>query len=481
MIPNVTKKGTSFKGAAAYYFHDKQAQTQDRIEFTHTINLATDNPDMAAKMMAYTAMHQSEIKQAAGGVAKGRKLTQPVYAFSLAWHPTQTPSREHMIETGFGSLEILGLVEHEAVMVAHNDEEHKHLHIIVNRVHPENGIAAKLSNDRLKLSKWAEDYERKQGEILCHQRVENNKRRKNEFVKHRENQNKAEYHRWQRQKTKEAVEKRQEEEKHLSSLHKKQRDDLYESKTARINKRLSEIREENRPIWASLYRQQDHERVELRNASHSALGRLHYYIKNRDRDPAIKRPTLSGSFKSILGNEHLYTALHKRHERERKVFASNVSARKSEAYGQSNVEYFKQYDLLKNAQHDNHHIMSERHSRESKKRASDIASGKLKEEFDRKKKAQEFRDTYNISAEGKFPDVKSEFNKDIDSRVLRYMKQQEERGSNDNEKNDSGVKKEFNKDIDFRVLRYMKQQEEDKERDKAQESSKDRDFDREPD
>ena len=84
MVPKATKKGRSFKGAALYYLHDKGALTDERVAFTHTLNLATDDPHMAARMMAYTAMHQSQIKQAAGEVATGRKLTLPVYVYSLA-------------------------------------------------------------------------------------------------------------------------------------------------------------------------------------------------------------------------------------------------------------------------------------------------------------------------------------------------------------------------------------------------------------
>ena len=48
------------------------------------------------------------------------------------------------------------------------------MHVIVNRVHPATGKAATLSNSKLKLSQWAEAYERGRGKILCPQRVENN-------------------------------------------------------------------------------------------------------------------------------------------------------------------------------------------------------------------------------------------------------------------------------------------------------------------
>ncbi len=58
------------------------------------------------------------------------------------------------------------------------------MHVVVNRVHPETGKAATLSNSKLVLSKWAQEYEQQQGQIVCPQRVENNARRmKGEFVR----------------------------------------------------------------------------------------------------------------------------------------------------------------------------------------------------------------------------------------------------------------------------------------------------------
>ena len=72
------------------------------------------------------------------------------------------------------SLETMGLSDRQAVMIAHRDTEHPHVHVVVNRVSVEDGRAAKLGNSYLKLSRWAERYEREQGRIRCPQRVENN-------------------------------------------------------------------------------------------------------------------------------------------------------------------------------------------------------------------------------------------------------------------------------------------------------------------
>ena len=65
---------------------------------------------------------------------------------------------------------------HQALIVSHRDGQ-PHVHVIANRVGPESGKAAGLSRSKLKLSKWAERYEREQGKIRCPERERNNRRR----------------------------------------------------------------------------------------------------------------------------------------------------------------------------------------------------------------------------------------------------------------------------------------------------------------
>ena len=62
MVPTTAKSGRSFKGAVMYYTHDKKALTSDRVVCSHTMNLATDDTELAAKMMACTHIHQRDIR-----------------------------------------------------------------------------------------------------------------------------------------------------------------------------------------------------------------------------------------------------------------------------------------------------------------------------------------------------------------------------------------------------------------------------------
>lgn len=185
-LANRTGLGASFKGLGLYLLHDKRPehdgmfggdipaheQTAHRVGFTETRNLATDNGDRAWKLMIATASRADELKAAAGIKATGRKLEKPVLHYSLNWHPDERPSKEQMTAAVEASLKALGLEEHEALIVQHTEMDHSHVHIMVNRVHPETGIAAKLSNSRLALDKWADQYERDQGNIVSPNRKE---------------------------------------------------------------------------------------------------------------------------------------------------------------------------------------------------------------------------------------------------------------------------------------------------------------------
>jgi hypothetical protein len=195
MVPRISKRGHSFVGAAMYYLHDKKADTDQRVAWTYTHNLPTDDAEKAFGWMAFTAMSADRLKQNANVVKTGRKSNAgSVYSYSLAWHPDQNPDRDIMKEAALDVLEKLGLKEHEAVLVAHTDTEHPHVHVVCNLVHPENGKTASPSYDYLIASRWAESHEKSEGKIRCEQRVINNEKRSRikatnqqaAIVKHRE-------------------------------------------------------------------------------------------------------------------------------------------------------------------------------------------------------------------------------------------------------------------------------------------------------
>lgn len=170
MIPRFAKSGTSFAGALRYAMHDPNAETQERVAWTHTQNLANDFIPAAVNEMIWTSRDAELLKQDAGVRGGGRPSAHTVKHVSLNWHPDDNPSQKHMIATAQHFLKEMGWGEHQAIFVAHNDKQYKHVHIYINEVHPGTGLKLDDGFERRRAQKWAAAYEFEQGIIRCEQR-----------------------------------------------------------------------------------------------------------------------------------------------------------------------------------------------------------------------------------------------------------------------------------------------------------------------
>ena len=178
--------GASFKGAMNYFLHDKKepGETQhrtssDRVEWTSMRNLATDRTDVATAIMISTAKDANRLKQQAGVKATGRKAKAPVKTFALSWHPDEAASldRAEMERAANQALKTIGMERHQAIIICHNDTRHPHVHVVVNRVNPENGKLATCGpNQTRALDRWSYEYERDRGNIVSHDRAEKHER-----------------------------------------------------------------------------------------------------------------------------------------------------------------------------------------------------------------------------------------------------------------------------------------------------------------
>lgn len=184
MIPRIQKAGGSFVGAGRYYLHDKlpeaergkelsreqMPKTDERVWFTDTRNLMATDPERAFVEMWKTAEDQQWLKRQAGGKTCGRVCEEPVKTLSLAWHKDDQPTPEHMIEAADAFIKHMGWQEHQAVYVGHNDTEHKHIHIILNRVHPETGKTLDDFREYKRAQEWALAYEKEHENVRCVER-----------------------------------------------------------------------------------------------------------------------------------------------------------------------------------------------------------------------------------------------------------------------------------------------------------------------
>ena len=112
------RKGSSFEGLARYLMRDGRALV------LALDNLASDTPEAAAQEMSVAA-------------AISRRTTKPVLHLSISYAEGEAVTPEMMRADARHVLKSLGLEAHQAVIVEHTDTDHRHLHIMANRVGPD--------------------------------------------------------------------------------------------------------------------------------------------------------------------------------------------------------------------------------------------------------------------------------------------------------------------------------------------------------
>lgn len=296
MVPDIAKKGHSFTGAFAYYLHDKRQgdgqhpQTAERVAWTETLNLMTDDPDTARKIMTATAMQSDQLKKAAGVKAAGRKSTQHVYAYALSWHPDEAEglTKADMMAAVGSTLKELKADHLQAVAVCHTDQKHPHVHVIINRVDPSDGRMHGFKNDRLILSDWANRYERERGQIVTPAREEKRKKRE----QHQDKKKRLDY---AKQKRAEAAARpkddlspaamlkdlgdaqkarHRQEWQELSVSNKDRRTAIYDDYRIRIKAAATLHRQEMKPIWREYYAEARERKNAFEDRERNVLGKV---------------------------------------------------------------------------------------------------------------------------------------------------------------------------------------------------------------
>ncbi|HEX9943499.1 MAG TPA: relaxase/mobilization nuclease domain-containing protein [Thermoanaerobaculia bacterium] len=130
--------GSGFGGLTRYLLFGKKADPKpERVEWTSARELALEDPREAAVLMRMTA-------------AQGR-TEEPVQHLSISLAPGEHLAREQWEKVVDRTLQDLGLDGHQVLIVAHRDTDHEHIHLMVNRVHPETFRAWNRWQDRPRL------------------------------------------------------------------------------------------------------------------------------------------------------------------------------------------------------------------------------------------------------------------------------------------------------------------------------------------
>lgn len=135
MLAKVAPPSNDFHALARYLVRGKSGTPDPRrVAWLFTQNLPTDDPLLAAKYMEATAQLSARTRKAA-------------YHLMIAWHSDERPTPEAMQDVARQTLQLAGLAAHQALVMGHGDKPHPHLHILLNRVHPDTGRAWKTAQD----------------------------------------------------------------------------------------------------------------------------------------------------------------------------------------------------------------------------------------------------------------------------------------------------------------------------------------------
>jgi len=151
MIAKVTR-GRGFKGLMSYLMTGSDGRQADRVEWTSGRHLFTLDTDLVPAVMHSTAGESEQVER-------------PVYHLAISLHPSERLDREALERVVDRTLADLGLEGHQAFLVAHNDAGHQHVHVMINRVHPDTGKAWRPSHDYARIEKSLRHQERELGLI----------------------------------------------------------------------------------------------------------------------------------------------------------------------------------------------------------------------------------------------------------------------------------------------------------------------------
>ena len=136
----MSSSAKSFGALAHYLANGRSGNEPERVAWSASRNLPTAEPELAGKIMRATA-------------SQNVRVTQPGYHVALSFDPGDVVDRATMERVADRTIAALGLTGHQALIVCHRDRDHPHMHLLINRVHPETGRVWNRWQDRAVIQK----------------------------------------------------------------------------------------------------------------------------------------------------------------------------------------------------------------------------------------------------------------------------------------------------------------------------------------
>nr|WP_240008350.1 TraI/MobA(P) family conjugative relaxase [Pseudaquidulcibacter saccharophilus] len=127
-----------------------------RVDFVRVSNLPSDElRDAVLAMMITQDMNT-------------RSKTDKTYHMIFSFPPGEKPSREILNDIEDNLVASIGLGEHQRISAAHDDKDHYHVHIAINKVHPKTYRNVEPFYDKNALMRTCAELERKHGLMITH-------------------------------------------------------------------------------------------------------------------------------------------------------------------------------------------------------------------------------------------------------------------------------------------------------------------------
>ena len=95
--------------------------------------------------------------------AMNGRVKDPVYHFVISWPEGESPNERQIFEAARAAIKTLGMDGHQYVAAIHRDTQNLHVHVMVNRVHPETERAVYPDRDYFHLDRCMRELEIAQG------------------------------------------------------------------------------------------------------------------------------------------------------------------------------------------------------------------------------------------------------------------------------------------------------------------------------
>ena len=184
MIGQIVSQTTDGAAVHAYLSHDRREPGQprpesaERVAWVETLESPTDDPDETLRLMERVIAQREVLKRRAGVTARGRKVKTTFLHGVLSFAAHERPPLEEQRAAARSWLKALGLDERMAIAYAHTDGRVVHVHLLVCKIDPYTGRAVDLGRSKLRLSRWAHQWEVDHGGVIIATRVEREKQRR---------------------------------------------------------------------------------------------------------------------------------------------------------------------------------------------------------------------------------------------------------------------------------------------------------------